>query len=418
MTHRNQWFLVIVMFMIISGIGGLAYAQTLILKAQPSQVWESLGSAINHPNKNLFMLVDASPHGFAPALGASKDKVYVAYTEFNKWGVAQVRLKEWEGLSWKNRFVRMNMDDTVNAFNPTLAMLDNVPFVAWTEYDTQKIRQLYVKRLFKNRWISLGESKNSDLAVDSNSPVLAAGGQKVFLAWIEGAENAPQALYLRQIHPLDEDHRPDPLNRDSTENAFEPTLIHDGKTGYLSWSESLHGQSLQIHVRQIGTQAFPFLGNSLNVNPSSHGVSPSIAIYKGVPYVTWVEIGPGTPAQIFVKHWDKAKKKWIRNGFIHNIDPRSHAISPSLIAGDGFLYLAWEEMTKDLTPRLHLKRFNGESWKVAAPSLPFNPNHMASTPVLAFDQEGLLASWKEDNPMGVFKIRVSRLREALLIESP
>ena len=156
MTHRNHGFLVIVVLLILSGSGAVVFAQTLILKAQPSQVWESLGSAINHPNKNTFMMVDASPHGFAPALGASKDRVYVAYTEFNTWGVTQVRLKEWEGLNWRNRFVRMNMDDTVNAFNPTLVMLDDFPFVAWTEYDTEKIRQLYVKRLFKNRWISSG----------------------------------------------------------------------------------------------------------------------------------------------------------------------------------------------------------------------------------------------------------------------
>ena len=418
MTRRNQGFLLIVILMTILGKGDASYAQAVILKPQPSRVWQSLGSSVNHHKKAVFTMVDASPHGFAPALGASNDKVYVAYTEINRWGVSQVLLKEWNGLAWTNPFVRMNMDDTVDAFNPTLAMLDNSPFIAWTEYDTKKTRQLYVKRLFQGRWTSLGGSKNIDITVDSSSPVLAAGGQKVFLAWSEGAENAPQRLYLRELHPLDEGHLPEPLNRDPMENAFEPTLIHDGKIGYLSWSESNHGQSLQIHVRQIGEQGMPFLGDSLNVNPKSHGVSPSIVIYNGIPYVTWVEIGSGNPAQIFVKHWDKDQKKWIRNGHIHNIDPRSHAISPSLISGEGFLYLAWEEMTEDKTPRLHLKRFNGESWKVAAPSLPDDPSHMASTSVLAFDQEGLLASWKEDNPMGVFKIRVSRLREALLIGSP
>ena len=409
----------IVIFTLISisciGVSSLAE------KPSTGPSWEYLGPAVNYQKKPRFIEVDASPHSLTPAIAASTKSIYVAYTQFSSKGVPQVHVRRWNGKVWKKSII-LNEDRDLRAFNPTIALLKNTPYVAWMEQDFVEdavlvqgkeihrgAPQVFVKYRSRGGWIRSGNAQNVDSTVRAGSPVLAKAGRHLYLAWVEGDENAPQHLYLRQMTKGEWGEASSPLNRDPMRDAHEPSMTHNGKVGYVAWSEPNHENVLQVYVRQLDAATQPLIGLSLNRNTGTHAVSPTVAIHHGTPYVAWVEFNSKGVTQVFVKHWEQGR--WLKDGDTLNTDPSKHALSPVLISGEESLFLAWTEMTSNGTPRIHFRRLKGDTWKVPAPPLPADVSRIALDPALIFDHGSLLATWKESNDMGVFEIRAGRLKE-------
>jgi hypothetical protein len=372
--------------------------------------WEFMGRGINLKKEAKFSYVDASPHGFAPVVASTPDTVYVAYSEFNIRGITEIRVKHWLKDAWSRKYVVLNKDGTLNAYDPTTAVLNETPYVAWTEKNNDGIPQLQMTYRSPVGWIPSKGSRNVNPKVRASSPVMAAGPDRILLTWTEGAENAVQKLYLREILPDRVGDASEPLNKEASRDVYEPSIAVDGKTAYLAWAERDMFSRMQIYVRRIEDGASAMLGDTVNINGNAHAVSPSIAVYKGTPYVTWVEFDEGGISQVFIKHWEK--NRWVTNGRSMNADPTHDALSPKLIAGKDSLFLAWSELADDKTPRVHVRRLKDQNWSSAAPDLPPDSSHMAATPALTFDRGNLLVAWKQDNPMGVFEIHVGRLKDS------
>ena len=308
------------------------------------------------------------------------------------------------------KFTVLNKDGTLNAFDPTMALIHDIPYVAWTEKNDKGIPQLQMTHRSPVGWVPSEGGRNVNPQVRASSPAMVAGPDRIFLTWVEGAENAVQNLYLREIYPDRVGEAGPPLNKEAGRDAYEPAIAVDGTTVYLAWAERDMQSRMQIYVRRIEGDTDVLLGDTLNINGEAHGLSPTIAVYQGIPYVAWIEFDDGGISQVFVKHWEK--KQWITGGRSLNIDPGRHALSPRLITGKGKLYLAWSEYAPDETPRVHVKRLNDQNWVTAAPELPPDAAHIAATPSMTFDRGNLLVAWKQDNPMGVFEIHVGRLMDS------
>jgi hypothetical protein len=371
--------------------------------------WDFMGPGINLQKEAKFSYVDASPHGFSPVVASADDTVYIAYTEFNSRGITEIRVKHWLKDAWTRKFVVLNKDGTLNAFDPTMAVLNDTPYVAWTEKDNDGIPQLQMTHRSPVGWIPSEGGRNVNPGVRASSPVMAAGTDRILLAWTEGAENAIQNLFLREITADKVGEAGRPLNKEPEKDAYEPSLAIDGPTAYLAWAERDMFSRMQVYVRRISGGTDAPLGDTLNINADAHAVSPSIAVYKGTPYVAWIEFNDGGVSQIFVKHWEK--DQWVTGGQSMNADPNHDALSPKLISDKDSLFLAWSEFADDKTPRVHVRRLKDQNWSSAAPDLPPDSSHMAATPALGLDKGNLLVAWKQDNPMGVFEIHVGRLKE-------
>ena len=400
----NPHALITFLILVLLTLSAPSYSQD----ALPQSVWESLGKTVNYHKNPKFSYVDASPHGFSPSIASMEKSLLVAYSEFNPQGKSQVRVKRWNGKAWSKKFTILNKDPTLNAFDPAIAVLGKTPYVAWTENDDNGKPKLYVTRRSTDGWLHSKRPHNVNLEFRANSPSLVASGQSLYLAWVEGNEDTVQNLYLKQLSPKITGKASLPLNRDSTSDAYEPSMTFRGNTGYITWSEQNTLNHLQIYVRKLGNGKNALLGKSLNMNINAHAVNPSVAIYKSIPYVAWVEFGPAGVTQVFVKRWRKGT--WTRVGNVHNIEPRRHALSPTLLSGEDSLYLAWTELSADMTPRINIKQLKDKKWTFIEPINPVDFQHIASTPALVMDKGSLLATWKQDNPNGVFEIHVARLK--------
>jgi hypothetical protein len=388
-------------------LSGWSVTLTLSQESPPTASWQLLGDTLNSYKDPTFMFVDASPHGFAPSIAPASGTIYVAYAEFNSKGTTEVRIKRWNGENWTRKYTVLNKDGTLNAYDPVIAALGDVPYVAWTEKNDDGIPMLFVTRRSENGWLRTGNPLNVHPGFRATSPVLLGTGDELFLIWTEGAENTPQHLYLRRLAGDHWEDAGDPMNRDPERDAYEPSFAHDGGAGYLAWSEPDADKIMRIHVRRVETNGEPLVGKAIHASSGAHAVSPSVAVYKGIPYVAWVESSATRTTQIALAVLKDGI--WTRDANVANNNPASHALSPILISGTDSHFLAWTETAADGTPRLHLKKFGDGTWSSAAPILPMEFQHMASTPALALDGSGLLAAWKQDNEMGVFKIRVARL---------
>ena len=372
--------------------------------------WEFMGKALNRYKQPRFSYVDASPHGFSPSIAALSTSTFVIYSEFNPKGITEIRVKRWGGKKWSKTHTVLNKDSSSSAYDPTTAIFENTPYAAWTEKDDENTPRLYVTHRSANGWLRAKGPMNVDPHIRAGSPALMASSSELFLAWTEGAEHAVQRLYLGRMKNDQWEIDTNPLNRNAERDAHEPSFAHNGKVGYLAWAEPDANMMMRVNVRKVEGPQYPLLGDPIGPDNQTHAVSPAIAIHKGRPYVAMIEVGSQqNSTQISLSYWEKGK--WITDPSIGNTNALSHALSPTMIAGGESLFLAWTETAHDDTPRIHLRKFKGNSWITAGPILPMEGPYMASTPALGFDRSGLLAAWKEDNKMGVFKIHVARLKE-------
>lgn len=393
----------LVLLIISGGIETSVHSQ----ESSAPTAWQFLGPALNYSKEPVFAYVDASPHGFAPAVAATSKLVYVAYTEFNYKGVTEVRVKDWDGQAWSKRYTILNKDGTLNAFDPAIAVAGGVPYVAWTEKDDNQNPVLYATHLAEIGWLRPKGNLNVNPDYRATSPVLAAVNGVLHLIWTEGAETTPQHLYLRRLSEGTWGEAGDILNVDPGQDAYEPSFALDGDTGYLAWSERDSEKIMRIHVRKVLKDGAPVLGGPILAEGQGHAVSPTIAVFGGKPYVAWIEPSSARSTQIALASLENGA--WVKDPNVSNGNPTANALSPVLIPGKDSLYLGWTETAQDGTPRIHLRRLKDDAWSPAAPILPVEFSHMASTPALARDGLGILAAWKQDNDMGVFKIRVARL---------
>ena len=359
-----------------------------------------------HPSP--FTDVDASKHALNPSLAFTNALPSLGWIEFNLHGISQVHVGRWEPSGWiKDRAVQ-NMDETHRAFDLTMSSDGKIPYLAWIELNAKNIPQLYVKHPSEGRWTVDGGSLNLDPSQGAANPVLSAAGPIPYLAWCEYNPQRVYQLYVKQ-RSADGWHLDGSgsLNISPSRDAIRPALALQGSVPYLAWAELSDLNFYQIYVKRWNGSSWDGLGQSLNMDPESHALNPSIAVLGDAPYVAWIETDGNGIFQLHVKHWDQ--NRWIVDGKNLNIDIRRHAMSPSLVQSGSTVYLAWTEYDANGISQVHVKHRTADRWESDDQQLNAAPPTASSAPSLAAGNGAIYLAWKVVYPNGLAQIIVKHL---------
>jgi hypothetical protein len=185
----------------------------------------------------------------------------------------------------------------------------------WEQHETDPFRtDLYVTRYDGGAFTSLGGAVSDHYDPNTlSSPSLALMGTVLYVAY----SRANPLDYTRHIH----------------------VSKYDG-----SWS-ALGGGPVSAFLPVVGGIAHYDSGN------------PSLLVANGNLYLAWEESNVFEGAFIYVARWDEAMGEWQIIGDRINVDLTRSAQDPSLAysAGDGYLYVAFEEMVSGW-PQILVKR--------------------------------------------------------------
>lgn len=266
--------------------------------------WEEVGGALNHADP----VPGPSPHGttFSPNLAEVGGVPHVAWGEYDgttpKIRVSRLNAdgSAWEELGGGSTPINHSADG--RAFDPKLVDIDGVPYVAWIEDDgtNQEVR---VSRF--NADASAWEEVVGGPSPINRAPDVGASGASLaqvdgvpYVAWTEwdGTTNGIQVSRLNAAgtgwEPVGGSSR---INHASDQTAARPSLTAIDGVPYVAWNE-YDGTNQEIRVSRLsaaGTAWVEVVGGASPINHSSgrHGEEASLVSVGGVPYVAWFEQG-------------------------------------------------------------------------------------------------------------------------------
>ena len=401
----------------------LAVTATLLLPAAARAAWQEIvggPSPIAH---------SVTTEGANPSLADVGGTLYVAWganvggTDYDVY----VSKLDVSGISWIDVGGALNHTPTDNAFRPSLASIGGVPWVAWIEYDgtSQKLRVARLKDT-GDGWIEVvggANPLNHDPTQNAWDPSIADVGGVPYVAWAEEpVPNTNEALI--RVSRLNADGTAwvevvggsNPINQDPSAQAGGPSLIGIDGVPYVAWQEG-YGDP-KIHVSklndtgtawtEIGTGAAP-----INHDPTKYASSPSLTAIGGVPWIAWSEFDDMI-AQIRVARLNDSGTGWtevVGGAQPVNLSGGS-ASDPSLTSIGGVPYVAFSQYDPG-NAEIRVKRLDdtGTAWvEVDGGPSPINenPDLDGVTPSLTVSNGVPVVAWSQAEETVPMQVRVSR----------
>jgi hypothetical protein len=358
--------------------------------------------------------ISTSEGAFNPQIAHVGGVPYVAWAEVNS-SVSRVYVKRFDGTAWGQAGSgSLNVDPTKNADSASIASVGGVPYAAWAESNGSAF-QIHVKRFDGTAWVQVGSSLNVDTTRTAEAPIITDVGAVPYVAWEEFNGTAYQ-IYVKRFDGTAWVPVGSSLNHDATKPAGLPSIASVGGVPYVAWGES-NGTVGEVYVKRFDGSTWVQVGSgSLNVDPTHTAGSPSVASVGGVPYVAWGESN-GPVNQVYVKRFDGSAWGQVGSGSL-NVDPTQNAGFPTITSVGGAPLVGWQESHGTAT-QIYVKRFGGGAWAQVGGSLNVDPSKDASffLDPKVIDVGGVpYASWAETDGSH-YQIRVKRLEPDILSES-
>lgn len=316
----------------------------------------------------------------------------------------------------------LNIDNTKNAAEPSIADIAGVPWVAWRETDgIQGNPEVRVARLATDgTWQQVGTGPspiNVNPSGSASVPVIVAVGGVPYVAWGETAGVDSMARVVRwNAATLAWDDVGGALGVTTTTQVFGPTMADVLGVPHVAWSEN-DGVNYEIRSAKLsGGSWFEVEAGSspINHDPVSSAVAPALAVIGAVPHITWTE-SDGAHQQVRVSRLNAAGNAWaeiVGGSSPVNQSLGRHAFEPSLMDIGSSPYVVWRE-SDGTNYEVRASRLNASAtaWEEVAPSpSPFNasPTQDAIGPFAAGVGGVPWVAWSEIGAVGR-QIRVARL---------
>jgi len=314
-------------------------------------LWNQSGWMLTGESLNM----DATHRAMDLTMSSNDKTPYVAWTEQNDKDVPQLYLKHRMGNHWIIDGGSLNLDPTHRAVNPSLAVAGSVPYLAWSEANSLWVFQVYVKHLMEDGWqLDEGGSLNISATRDAIEPFLVLQASVPYLTWIELSEQNFYQVYVKRWNGSHWELVGGSLNMEPTNHALNPSMAILGETPYVSWVEINSAGVSQLYVKNWDGNSWVTDGGSLNMDSGHHALSPSMVRQGPTLYIIWSELNADGISQIHVKHW--SGKEWESDDQQLNSVPTKNAIAPSLAASDTAVYVSWKEVFPDGLYRIMVKQ--------------------------------------------------------------
>lgn len=301
-------------------------------KRWDGQGWQPMGKNLN---------LDSRRRALEPTLAGYQDKAYLAWVELNARGLSRLYVKHWDGTSWVGEGGSLNLDPNQPAWSPALASDPSGLYLAWSESNANRIPQIYVRTLTDKGWTPVGISLNRNPVRDAVKPSLAIVGQSPFVAWSGLSEQNTFQLFVSRWTGTEWQPVGQALNRNPRAHALNPSLVNHSNDPHVAWIEFNPDGVAQLHVARWSEGRWAPVGEVLNEQTAHHALSPMLASNGRTIFVTWIEINPQGIPQLYVKSW--TGQGWVRMGDRLNLNPKHIASTPSLLIVGQTPVVAWKE---------------------------------------------------------------------------
>ncbi len=270
--------------------------------------WEKVGATLD-PNSPINQT--ASRSGFEPSLITIGSVPYVAWAEDDGVNdeIRVARLNS-AGTGWEKVGQTLapaspiNQSSTQSSTDPSLAELNGVPYVAWSESDgsNYEIRaaRLNAAGTGWEKVINASSPINQSNGHDGDDPSLSVINGSLYIAWSEddGVNQEIRVARLNSTQTAWEKvgqatNPASPLNVAPDRDAIDPGLVGVDGGPYVSWRERT-ALGLEMRVARLSADGTAWervadAASPINEVPGEDGYRGSIAAVNGVPYVAWAE---------------------------------------------------------------------------------------------------------------------------------
>ncbi len=321
-----------------------------------------------------------------------------------------------------------------NALDPSIAVAsDGTPYVAWHDYSTGGLSEVYVRRWNGSSWAEVGTGSASGGGISDNSggsrsPSVAVDPDGTpYVAWLDDSVGSGSEIYVRRW----DGNTWEEVGTNSASgggisgndgNSRDPSVATapDG-TPYVAWHDSTSDNS-EIYVRRWGGNTWEEVGagsaggGGISANDGdSRDCSLAIAP-DGTPYVAWRD-NSGGDSDVYVRRWDGDTWEEVGAGSASGggiSDSDGDSRYPSMAIGpDGVPYVAWED-GGFANREIYVRRWNGSSWEEVGPGsasgggISDNSGNSGKPSVSAAADGVLYVAWLDNSETSTYEIYVRR----------
>jgi hypothetical protein len=387
--------------------------------------------------------VSVDPKGWAlhPAIAWSLDgTAYAAWAQHTRpedWQFVGIYVKRWTNDTWQSLGGRIghregeSSADWPEAHAPSIAVLNDVPYVAWYEgggygWSSKNINSsVFVAHWDGARWVSDRNSGTPNGALNTmperaaRGPALAVSGGTVYAAWIETVESrgSPNVVVVKRLSGGQWMDVGQPFRTEQRDSCLilDVALADVGGEPFVAWSEQSRGEGTGrtgVYVVRWDGSRWSRVGRALNVSPDGRVNLLAMTAVGRTPYVAWQErTTPAGNNKIYVRSW--TGKEWVSTGSSLNVDSaRGEAGRPGLATDGSRVWLTWTEGVPGERAKLYARALSPGGW--SAPLGPLNASlseGAADTPSAVGVPGGMLLIWAEKGlPPATKQIFVRRIR--------
>jgi hypothetical protein len=323
----------------------------------------------------------------------------------NPKGVPNVHVKRWDGSTWTLDGGALNENRMSFAFDPSIAIAGGVPYVAWTELNKTGVAQVFVKHRAPKEWVRDGTVLNVDPRRQALRPTLTAGAAApLHLAWSEADARRVHHVYVKRLDLDGWTALGGPLNADRGRDAMEIAVSLVGPEPYVAWSEATAGTVPQLHVKRWDGAEWQAVGGAMNRDPQRPALTPALCASEDSLYLAWIEIDAGGRPQLQLAHYLKGEWQPLESP----ANPEAaYALTPTLSYFGGTLYVSWTSTDGGGVSRVQVSQWDGTAWK-NGPQLNVMAAKAALTPALSIWKSKPVVAWKELEANGVFTLAVKQ----------
>jgi hypothetical protein len=265
---------------------------------------------------------NASAVASEPSLTLFGDETWVAWSEVDSHGVNQIHAAKLPapGTTWQrvpDTESPINALGTDNAFGPSLVVVGTRLYVAWSEIASEgagEVSRIHVARLNTagDAWEQVGGALNENAAKNAFEPSMAEVGGVPYVAWSETDEFPSDQIRVARLggYGWEIVAAGTRINQTFDENAEHPSIVAIGGVPYVAWSEpNASGGAGQVRVGRLsstGTAWEQVVGGESPINdnpvlpPVLPAIEPGLTTIGGLPYVGWSERNESGVEQIRV----------------------------------------------------------------------------------------------------------------------
>jgi hypothetical protein len=242
--------------------------------------WQPVGSEINTPS---------STRAVQPRIGVVAGSPYVVWEED---GVGQrfVNVARFDGAHWQQVGASLNRS-AGSAYWAQIADVSGVPYVAWEE-TYGGASHVLVDLFDGTAWQPVGGEVRQPATVNAYQPSLAVLGGALWVAWEEQPTPSSPWHSFTAVLSGGTWQLGGELRSPRAQNALGPNLATVAGRLYAVWEE-YGGSRWHIWAARLGDGKWQLVGGQLNTTPAVHSIRPTIAPVAGFPFGAWKEYDAG-----------------------------------------------------------------------------------------------------------------------------